>query len=367
MTSVKKTLLLSVCANPCHTLPTRHKKIKDFSSFWLSDIPLVFPPNVWYPDVCAVWWVKGSSWLLSWELTRSRYAEPEHMCYSLLPNSGISTPFLYYLFVFSQGLETRRSGNSADDVTCTHLSHSATSNFKGVDRKQNMYYEKDCRQWITSCQLERKKKLTKMQPKRLQYCGSFALLSSGEGLAGRSGGGIWKATFCAVYHWPEYMIRPRVNKGTNEDQSQLLPHQSGYHGSLTKWSTSNIQIPFWFWLFCVKLGYRGEKKTPYSLQILTACLCYGFYRESFLTTFPPTAGLRLLQFSAAAKLNNQKGGKKSTKCEMKSFSCLPKTHLANKRPSLPFKTLQNLFKPRNFAHKRIHTSRKTCCHKVFPY
>lgn len=31
--------------------------------------------------------------------------------------------------------------NSADRFRCTHLGHSATSNFKGVDRKQNMYYE----------------------------------------------------------------------------------------------------------------------------------------------------------------------------------------------------------------------------------
>lgn len=31
--------------------------------------------------------------------------------------------------------------NSLDGFRCTHLSHRATSNFKGVDRKQNMYYE----------------------------------------------------------------------------------------------------------------------------------------------------------------------------------------------------------------------------------
>lgn len=52
------------------------------------------------------------------------------------------------------------------------------------------------------------------------YQPSFALISSVGNLAGRSEGEIWKATFRTA-HWQECMIRPQVNRGRIEDQSQL--------------------------------------------------------------------------------------------------------------------------------------------------
>lgn len=144
---------------------------------------------------------------------------------------------LHYVFVSSQGFLKATQCNSVDGFGCTHLSHSTTSNFKGVDRKQNMYYEKggSCRQWIIGFQLEKKRNSQNATYWEAVLGSCFALLSSIDGLAGRSGGGIWKATFLTVTHWPECMIRLRVNKARNGDHSQLWLSQSGYHGNWTKW------------------------------------------------------------------------------------------------------------------------------------
>lgn len=95
--------------------------------------------------------VKGWSRLHPRELTRGAAKdEPQHVCYgpplALAKRQYLDTkPPLSFRFI-SRVLKAAEC-NSADGFRCTHLSHSATSNFKGVDRKQNMYYEVgDCRQ-----------------------------------------------------------------------------------------------------------------------------------------------------------------------------------------------------------------------------
>lgn len=180
---------------------------------------------------CLMSWLRGVCRVKAWSQLHSQELkhvtdEPQHVCYGLAlavakwqyRDTKTSIIFSFHL----QGLKASEC-NSADGFGCTHLSHSATSNFKGVDRKQNMYYEVGgggCRQWIIGCQLEKKKNSQnatywEAAPAR------FALLSSIGGLAGRSGGGIWKATFLAVTHWPECMIRLHVNRAKNRDHSQL--------------------------------------------------------------------------------------------------------------------------------------------------
>lgn len=132
---------------------------------------------------------------------------PEHVCYGL-PRAVAKWRYLDtkppLSFRFISRVLRATECKSVDGFRCTHLSHSATSNFKGVDRKQNMYYEGDCHQWIIGCQLEKpKKKKKKEGEKNHPECNilrsspspCFALLSSIDSLAGRSGGGIWKATF----------------------------------------------------------------------------------------------------------------------------------------------------------------------------
>lgn len=76
--------------------------------------------------------------------TQNSNSEPHHVCYGLVLAvtkwQYLDTKPLLYLCFISRVLKATEC-NSADDFRCTHLSHSATSNFKGVDRKQNMYYE----------------------------------------------------------------------------------------------------------------------------------------------------------------------------------------------------------------------------------
>lgn len=121
---------------------------------------------------------------------------------------------------------------SVDLFRCTHLSHSATSNFKGVDRKQNMYYEGGLSPVNYRLSTGDEEKLPECNTLRGGLGPCFALSSSIESLAGRSGGGIWKATFPTVTHWPECMIRRRVNKARSRDHSQLWQRRSSYHGDL---------------------------------------------------------------------------------------------------------------------------------------
>lgn len=166
--------------------------------------------------------------------------EPQHVCYGL-PLSATKWQYLNtkppLSFRFISRVLKASECNSVDDFRCIHLSHSATFNFKGVDWKQNMYYEGGGLSPVNY-------RLSTGEGEKLPECnvlrsGSgpcFALLSSKDGLAGRSGGGIWKATFLAVTHWPECMIRLRVNKARSRDHSQLWLSQSGYHGNLTNCS-----------------------------------------------------------------------------------------------------------------------------------
>lgn len=197
-----------------------------------------------------------------------------------------------------------------DDFRCIHLSRSATSNFKGVDWKQNMYYEGGGLSPVNY-------RLSMAEEEKLPECiilrsGSgpcFALLSSKDGLAGRSGGGIWKATFLAVTHWPECMIRLRVNKARNRDHSQLWLSQSGYHGNLT--NCSILRIIQWAHRLCNLMIIWGTntKRAPHFFLFIflhTQGLCYGFFFScSFLDTVFPAAGALLSQSATAAKLNSQ--------------------------------------------------------------
>lgn len=148
----------------------------------------------------------------------------KHVCYGLAlavtkwQYLNTKPPLSFHLI--SKVLKaTQRS--SVDSFRCTHLSHSATSNFKGVDRKQNMYYEGGLSPVNYMLSTGEEEKLPVRNILRSLPGPCFALLSSIEGLAGRSGGGIWKATFLTVTHWPECMIRLRVNKARNRDHSQL--------------------------------------------------------------------------------------------------------------------------------------------------
>lgn len=149
MTSVNQRLC-SLSVPALATLSTLQKWPSFFFFFFLTDQAFLQFSHClmsWHRRVCRV---KGWSRLHSWELTHSTAKMNFNMCVLVWrlqsPNGNISTPNLHYLFVSSPGFLKATECNSADGFRCTHLSHSATSNFKGVDRKQNMYYEVgDCR------------------------------------------------------------------------------------------------------------------------------------------------------------------------------------------------------------------------------
>lgn len=112
---------------------------------------------------------------------------------------NISTPKPPLSFRFISRVLKATGCNSADGFRCTHLSHSATSNFKGVDRKQNMYYEPEEGGGLSAVNY----RLSTGEEETLSECNilrsgpgpCFALLSSIEGLAGRSGGRNPKSYF----------------------------------------------------------------------------------------------------------------------------------------------------------------------------
>lgn len=71
--------------------------------------------------------------------------EPQHVCYGLQLAATKwryldTKPPLSFRFISRVLKDTE--WNSVDGFRCIHLSRSATSNFKGVDWKQNMYYER---------------------------------------------------------------------------------------------------------------------------------------------------------------------------------------------------------------------------------
>lgn len=114
------------------------------------------------------------------------------------PNGNMSTPKKTPLSLrfISRVLKAAKC-NSADRFRCTHLGHSATSNFKGVDRKQNMYYEVVRGLLPVNYRLStgEEEKLPERDILRSRLGQCFALLSSIDGLAGRSGGRNLKSYF----------------------------------------------------------------------------------------------------------------------------------------------------------------------------
>lgn len=155
MTSVNQRL----CSLSVPALATLSTLQKWPSFFFWSNIPPVLSLTVWCPDSVEFVGLK-----VGHNCTQNSRDEPQHVCYGL----ALAVAKWQYLdtkpplsFRFISRVLKATECNSADGFRCTHLSHSATSNFKGVDRKQNMYYEVgDCRQWIIGCQLEKKKNST---------------------------------------------------------------------------------------------------------------------------------------------------------------------------------------------------------------
>lgn len=168
------TPLLSVCASPSQSVyPPKVAHFFFFFFFLFGQAFLnFFPPSRSW--CCGLSRVKGWSRQHSWERTlRAAKDQPEHVCYGL-PLAVAkwryldTKPPLSFRFI-SRVLKATEC-NSVDGFRCTHLSHSATSNFKGVDRKQNMYYEGDCHQWIIGCQLEKQKEeKEKKKTPRMQH------------------------------------------------------------------------------------------------------------------------------------------------------------------------------------------------------
>lgn len=106
-----------------------------------------------------------------------------------LPNGNIATPKPPLSLRFISGVLKATKCNSADGFRCTHLRHSASSNFRGVDRKQNMYYEVGGLSPVNyRLSTGEEEKLPECNLLRSGPSPGFALLSSIDDLAGRSGG-----------------------------------------------------------------------------------------------------------------------------------------------------------------------------------
>lgn len=174
MTSVNQRLcFLSVRA---HTTLSTLQKWPSFFFFWTDQTFLQFllPPS----DVLTQRSLRGL-----------KVGHDCTLCLQL-PNGNITTPKPPLSFRFISRVLKATKCNSADGFRCTHLRHSATSNFRGVDRKQNMYYEVGGLSPVNyRLSTGEEEKLPECNLLRSGPSPCFALLSSIDGLAGRSGGG----------------------------------------------------------------------------------------------------------------------------------------------------------------------------------
>ncbi len=146
---------LCLCQLSPLCLPSKNGPVFVFD--W-SDIPPVLIPAVWCPD--AEDFCEGLKVVLLRADTQNTWARTRVFWPRICSrqNGNISAPKPPLSFRFISRVLKANECNSADGFRCNPSSNSATSNFKGVDRKQNMYYEVGCcREWIIGCQLERKK------------------------------------------------------------------------------------------------------------------------------------------------------------------------------------------------------------------
>lgn len=139
------TPLLSVCELTPLCLPSKNGPVFFFLLGGWQNIPPVpvLTPTLWCPNADKFArvkvWTQPHSVL---EVAKRQYRDTKTSI----------------MFSFISKVLKATKCNLAGGFRCTHLRYGAASNFRGVDRKQNMYYEVgDCHKWITGCQLEKKK------------------------------------------------------------------------------------------------------------------------------------------------------------------------------------------------------------------
>lgn len=130
------TPLLSVCASSRHSVYPP-KMAHFFFSFGL----IKHSSSSFSHRRSGVCRVKGRPQLLTHRAAKMNLNMCAMVWRMQYPNGNILTPKPQLSFRFISRVLKATKCNSVDGFRCAHLSHSSTSNFKGVDRKQNMYYE----------------------------------------------------------------------------------------------------------------------------------------------------------------------------------------------------------------------------------